>query len=71
MVDFCKANNIHTTAYTSLGRAHNDLFKEPSVAKVAEVVACRAKVAEREAAETAADCLDDATRACTDGCSVE
>ena len=36
MVDFCQANNIHTTAYTSLGRAHDDLFKEPSVAKVAE-----------------------------------
>ena len=34
-MDFCKANNIHTTAYTSLGRAHDDLL-EPSVAKVAE-----------------------------------
>ena len=34
------------------------------VAKVAEVVACRAEVAEREAAETAAACLDDTTRAC-------
>ena len=36
VVDFCKANNIHTTAYTSLGRAHDDLFKEPTVVKVVE-----------------------------------
>lgn len=36
VVEFCKANNIHTTAYTSMGRAHDDLFNEPSVVKVAE-----------------------------------
>ena len=35
-MEFCKGNNIHLTAYTSLGRAHGDLFNEPNVVKVVE-----------------------------------